>query len=125
LFIKDFFQVALKMNFRNSKILVLLLITTLLLIHYYLKKISEKPTEVKQKISPDVVEKIKLFHKIFQNEKRVYSQNGEDGVILALLDFIKFKGPGFYVEFGTESCSECNTRNLRENHNWKGIIITL
>jgi len=77
-------------------------------------------------ISEEDKEKIVNFHNSFkQKELKVFSQNKEDGVIIALLQFLKIKTAGYYVEFGTESCSECNTRNLRENHNWKGIIITL
>lgn len=88
---------------------------------YTVKSVKTSPV-----ISEEDKEKILNFHNSFkQKESKVFSQNKEDGVIIALLQFLKIKTAGYYVEFGTESCSECNTRNLRENHNWKGIIITL
>lgn len=54
-------------------------------------------------------------------EKRVYSQNGEDGVIEFLFQHVG-SPTKYYVEIGTENGTECNTRNLRENHGWKGIM---
>ena len=72
-------------------------------------------------ISEEDKEIVLSFYNSFkQKESKVFSQNREDGVISAILQFLKIKQAGFYVEFGTESCSECNTRNLRENQNWKG-----
>jgi hypothetical protein len=56
-------------------------------------------------------------------EKKVFSQNGEDGITMKLLELI-YKGNNdnkFYVEFGVENGMECNTRILREHYNWKGL----
>ena len=56
-------------------------------------------------------------------ENKIFSQNGEDGITIKLIDLI-YNGDNnnkFYVEFGVEDCSECNTRILRENYNWKGL----
>ena len=56
-------------------------------------------------------------------ENKIFSQNGEDGIIVKLIDLI-YKGdnnPKFYVEFGVENGDECNTRILRENYKWKGL----
>jgi hypothetical protein len=56
-------------------------------------------------------------------EKRIFSQNGEDGITMKLLELI-YNGNNdnkFYVEFGVESGIECNTRILREYYNWKGL----
>ena len=41
-----------------------------------------------------------------------YSQNDEDGAIEAVFDFIGTTDK-VYVEFGVESCIECNSRYLR------------
>ncbi len=54
-------------------------------------------------------------------EKKIYSQNGEDGVIEYLFDHIGFTNRKF-VEFGF--CPhECNSRNLIENNNFSGLFI--
>lgn len=54
-------------------------------------------------------------------EKKVTSQNGEDGVIEAIFSYIG-KRSTYYVEFGTQDGSECNTRCLR-NKGWKGLLM--
>jgi len=56
-------------------------------------------------------------------EKKVFSQNGEDGITLKLIELI-YDGNNdnkFYIEFGVENGMECNTRILRENYNWRGL----
>lgn len=56
-------------------------------------------------------------------ENKVFSQNGEDGITMKLLELI-YEGDNdnkFYVEFGVENGVECNTRILREKYNWKGL----
>jgi len=56
------------------------------------------------------------------HENKVYSQNGEDGI----LEFI-FQNIGttnkYYVEFGVEDGHECNTRYLREKLNFHGLLM--
>ena len=45
-------------------------------------------------------------------EKKIYSQNGEDGITIKLIELI-YNGDNkdkFYVEFGVENGNECNTR---------------
>ena len=49
---------------------------------------------------------------IKRNEKQVYSQNGEDGVLEYIFQNIGTSNK-IYVEFGTEDAQECNTRYLR------------
>ena len=54
-------------------------------------------------------------------ENRIFSQNGEDGITMKLVDLI-YNGDNnnkYYVEFGVGNCIECNTRILREKYNWK------
>jgi len=56
-------------------------------------------------------------------EKKVFSQNGEDGITMKLVELI-YSGDNdnkFYVEFGVQNGMECNTRILRERYNWKGL----
>lgn len=58
-----------------------------------------------------------------QFENKVFSQNGEDGIIVKLIELI-YNGSNenkYYVEFGVENGIECNTRILREHYNWKGL----
>lgn len=56
-----------------------------------------------------------------QFEKRYYSQNGEDGIIMEILNRISL-APDYFVEFGVESGLECNGRFLYES-GWKGMMI--
>jgi len=56
-------------------------------------------------------------------EKKIFSQNGEDGITVKLMELI-YNGNNdnkFYVEFGVENGTECNTRILRELYNWTGL----
>lgn len=56
-------------------------------------------------------------------ENKIYSQNGEDGITMKLIELL-YDGDHdnkFYVEFGVENGSECNTKLLREIYNWKGL----
>jgi hypothetical protein len=57
-------------------------------------------------------------------ELKKYSQNGEDGIIEYLINLI-YDDPKnkIYLEIGVEDGTECNTRNLRENFGWSGILI--
>jgi hypothetical protein len=50
---------------------------------------------------------------LYSAEQRIYSQNGEDGVLLALLDALGVRHPTA-LEFGAGDGSECNTRILAE-----------
>jgi hypothetical protein len=51
---------------------------------------------------------------------REYSQNNEDGMLLAVFEAIGVTDAR-YVEVGTDDGSECNTRLLRDRHGWKGL----
>ena len=55
-------------------------------------------------------------------ERKIYSQNGEDGVTVQLINMI-YPDPNnkYYVEFGVENGRECNTRILREQFQWTGL----
>lgn len=54
-------------------------------------------------------------------EQKVYSQNGEDGVIDAIFSYIGTE-KNYFVEFGVEDGSECNTRWLRIK-GWNGLMM--
>jgi hypothetical protein len=53
-------------------------------------------------------------------ELRIYSQNGEDGIIDAILRCLPDHVP-FFVEFGVGDGAECNTRALVEFGGWSGV----
>ena len=57
-------------------------------------------------------------------EDKVYSQNGEDGITNKLIELIYTnKLNKYFVEFGVQNGSECNTRILREKYNWNGLLM--
>jgi hypothetical protein len=53
-------------------------------------------------------------------ELRVFSQNGEDGVLAEIFAQIGV-GDRFFVEFGVEDGVECNSRFLAEVRGWSGV----
>lgn len=56
-------------------------------------------------------------------ELRVFSQNGEDGVIGELLRRIGHEGPGYFVEFGAEDGVEMNCALLADVFGWSGALL--
>jgi hypothetical protein len=56
-------------------------------------------------------------------EHKIYSQNGEDGITMKLIELIYGDNATnkFYVEFGVETGIECNTKVLRELYKWNGL----
>ena len=55
-------------------------------------------------------------------ENKIYSQNGEDGITLEIIKRLNIEN-GYYVEFGTQDGNECNTRILREQYKWNGLLM--
>jgi hypothetical protein len=57
-------------------------------------------------------------------ERKIYSQQGEDGILLELLRHFSLQRSGqTFVEFGVEDGRECNTRILRDRPEWDGFIM--
>jgi hypothetical protein len=56
------------------------------------------------------------------NEIKVYSENGEDGLLLYIFSKIGTTNQCF-VEFGIEDGRECNTANLSINFGWNGLLM--
>jgi hypothetical protein len=55
-------------------------------------------------------------------EKRVYSQNGEDGIIKEIFDRIG-TDTRYFVEFGVETGIECNCARLVRDERWQGLFL--
>ena len=55
-------------------------------------------------------------------ERRVYSQNGEDGIVDELFRRLGTSG-GRFVEFGVGDGSECNTALLARERGWSGWML--
>ena len=59
-----------------------------------------------------------------ERECKIYSQNGEDGVLLWLFVHIgTVNHPPRFVEFGVENGQQCNTRFLRQHLKWQGLMM--
>lgn len=56
------------------------------------------------------------------HEKKIYSQNGEDGIIEFIFSKIGTTNK-FCVEFGVGNGFECNTTYLLEKKGWKGLMM--
>jgi len=55
-------------------------------------------------------------------EQKIYSQAGEDGITMKLVELLyDTHANKYYVEFGVENGTECNTRILREKYGWAGL----
>jgi len=56
------------------------------------------------------------------HEKKIYSQNGEDGILEFIFNKIGTTNK-FSVEFGVGNGFECNTVYLLEKRGWKGLMM--
>lgn len=59
---------------------------------------------------------------INSHELKVFSQNGEDGILLYIFAQIGSTDRRF-IEFGVEDGRECNSANLSLNFGWSGLLI--
>jgi hypothetical protein len=66
---------------------------------------------------------IKAFQSGQLQDRKELSQVGEDGIMEVMHRCIGREFNGTYAEFGTESCSECTTRYLREKKGWTGLLL--
>ena len=73
------------------------------------KRLSELEKKINYKFKDELVEWSKS---LVEKGSKTFSQNDEDGVIEAVFDFIETTDK-IYVEFGVESCTECNSKYLR------------
>ncbi|RDU52151.1 hypothetical protein CQA49_08280 [Helicobacter sp. MIT 00-7814] len=57
-------------------------------------------------------------------EFRIFSQNGEDGIIDFLIQLLDLSAyPKAFIEFGVENYTESNTRFLLKNRNFQGLVL--
>jgi len=63
---------------------------------------------------------VNFVRDLHKHQRKQYSQNGEDGVLERLFDLFGATNR-HYVELGTGSGEECNTRLLRER-GWSGVM---
>ena len=56
------------------------------------------------------------------SELRVFSQNGEDGVLFDLINLLGIE-VGYFVEVGTGDGWSCNCRILAESLGWPGVFV--
>lgn len=61
---------------------------------------------------------------IRQYESRIFSQNGEDGILLYLFSNIGVTNKTF-VEFGVGNGKQCNSANLALNFGWTGLLMEI
>ena len=61
-------------------------------------------------------------HELRMQEFKVFSQNGEDGIIQFLIRNINIPRK-IFVEFGVHDYTESNTRFLLKNDYWSGLVI--
>jgi len=57
-------------------------------------------------------------------EKTLYSESGEDGILFTLFQIFGLTNR-FYVEFGAEDGSQCNTRALNEFAQFRGVLFDM
>ena len=62
------------------------------------------------------------FKSINDAEEKIFSQNGEDGIIDYILEVLNVKNPKF-IEIGVEDYIEANTRLLYHIRNSHGLIV--
>lgn len=70
----------------------------------------------------DIASDLAYLPLINRHEFSVYSQNGEDGILLFLFSIIGASSRQF-VEFGVGDGRECNSANLLINFGWRGAIL--
>lgn len=57
-------------------------------------------------------------------EKTIYSESGEDGILFELFERFGITNK-FYVEFGAEDGSQCNTHALKQFGNFSGVLFDM
>lgn len=69
-------------------------------------------------------DKHKLEIDLSHKERTVHSESGEDGILFEIFNVFGTTNR-FYLEFGAENGTQCNTRALRECANFNGILFDM
>ena len=88
-------------------------------------QISKQDTETSLVLQGKILSELnrnKNSKNIQDYEFKVFSQNGEDGIIQFLIQNTEIKNK-IFVEFGVETYKEANTKFLLLNNGWSGLII--
>ena len=111
-------------DFFNSFVLILtgFLLGTVIWLYLIPQKIGQHTNiELSSSVHASSLTWITEFR---QHEFKVYSQNGEDGVLFWIFTNIgTVNHPPRFVEFGVENGQQCNTRFLREHLGWRGLMM--
>ena len=86
------------------------------------KNINKQQNELKILLGLSLLDSKKDIENINDNELKIFSQFGEDGIIDFLVKKLDLKIKTF-IEFGVEDYEESNTKFLLEARNWKGLVI--
>ena len=88
------------------------------------EKISNRFDKIQNSLGRIEARQIELKNStdIHNNEFKVYSQWGEDGIIQYLINNIEIKNK-IFIEFGVQNYVESNTRFLLINNNWSGLVL--
>jgi hypothetical protein len=64
---------------------------------------------------------LRNMHNLNTYERRVFSQNGEDGIIAEL--FSRIPHNRYFLEIGVEDGQQCNAALLARHYGWQGLMI--
>jgi hypothetical protein len=95
------------------------------LVYSEIKRISSAISRLQESVGRLELRQIESLgndKNIIENEFRVFSQWGEDGIIQYLVRNIEIRHK-IFVEFGVQNYIESNTRFLLINNNWSGLVI--
>ena len=81
-----------------------------------------RQVEINNEVNKIIIDHFKINTTINAYEKRIISQNGEDGIIEAIFHRIGTINK-YYVEFGVEDGLQCNTGYLAAFKDWSGLMI--
>jgi hypothetical protein len=84
----------------------------------YVDKVYSGVSEIRRRLAEDTRSDVDLN----TSELRIFSQNGEDGILIEILRNLPSKN-NFFVEFGVGDGWSCNTRVLAEVLAWSGVYL--